>query len=446
MSRKRFTVPRGSKLVVSLSVSKPSISEVSEQEQKKSGVIKIDEEDDLYVFSDTNTIRFYDLGTRLRSVPSSAVFDGRRIRAWPNLIDDTVPADSKTSEYVEIALEVPATFILGQVGNTVYETAQITDSNWSTLNNILLGSLKPLAIGESPSDMVNPIAFSVANGSNRRIPNCAEIPASQAANCSTILTISPFLTEINPLQIHSANFTYRQNNDFLIGSSANNIATERWNPRNVTEGTTARKSDLLKARKGLFKTVSGPIRIVTNTRSSSAMRVPYHHGFDTSDEVKYKITSEPLYTASRVAYSFQGKDTRIYLRPRENGMSLVASGRIGTWVGRAVPFYPLRPNQASWSEPFVPNAYRCVIDRSAYSNMQLFVEGSYLSTIRVNIEVGGNFRGLALRQGSLAAIIVEGSKSFFIWANQDIRDFIGLVDESAGVDRSGTTVIVGTCT
>lgn len=446
--KSEFLFPRGRELKFGVSTDALDPNRQKVKPKPAPGVIKTDEEDELYVFRKGAAISFYDLGMRLRSVPTSTPFNGLRVYEWPNSSATQEPDDANSSEYVELAFEVDGTLIEhgGIVDPPWYHEVVITDEDWETLTAKLLGSRKPLAEDEEPSDVTDPLGFSVVNGGTRRLPHCAEIWSDQVYYQPILFHISgrDIAFTLNPDV-----FTEEDGieNPYLLRESKVEDAEERWNPNNITEGAAFH---LLIAPKGLFDGCSGDIKVDdTFPHYNVVPNIAHYHGFDTADTVKYKITNEPYYEADAVTYSFQGKDNRFYLRPRLMGMVLFsgtpAGGHLvtGDWVGRPMPIYP-RVHGFDESTNGIKGMYRCLTVRSLYSNHAGLVSpNSFVAAIHMNVDEFYNTAQdcLALRQGSLAGIIGQGNQTFYIWANQDIRDNQG---NDYGVIVSNA-VVLGTC-
>jgi len=115
------------------------------------------EDEDEYVFRG-GSIQFFDLGTRLRSVPPATTFDRLRVRTVGEL---SIPEqhDSWFNEYVEMALDIARDINDHEVsgGEAASHTVE------------LLGSL-------GGSDPMNPLDVSPANVSGRKLSHCMPLP------------------------------------------------------------------------------------------------------------------------------------------------------------------------------------------------------------------------------------------------------------------------------
>lgn len=414
--------------------------------QGRGGAFDVGEDDDVLVHRKPANISFYDLGTRLRSVPSGTTFNGTRVYEWPNTTAETEPAEGNTSEYVELALEVDGEMV--EHGSIIeppwWHEVVITDDDWATLTDMLLGSRKPLEEDEEPSDVVDPFGFSTANGSSRRLPHCAELWADNLFYQPVSFHVSgrDIAFTLNP-DVFTEEAGYEL--PYTLREAKPEDEDERWNQNNVAGGMAFNQ---LVAPKGFFEGSSGPVKIDNAfPHYQLTLNIHNYHGFDTADTVKYKVTNEPSYAAEAVTYSFKGKDNRFYLRPRVMGLLLFSGtptgGFIltGDWAGRAMPAYPRINNN---EEPNINSLYRCVVSRSQYSqHAELIGPNAFLAAIKLNVgeHFGTPTACLALRQGSLAGVIGQGSKLFYVWANQDIRDGNG---NDYGV-LVPNAVVLGTC-
>lgn len=347
----------------------------------------------MLVFRKKSVIAFYDLGTRLRSVPSDTVFDGQRIREYQSQ-ETTEPDDDRTSEYVEVRFEVQGIYTpAGAQG--VAGTLEITEAEHAYLNRALLGSLAPHIEGE-PDDVVNPLGFSTVNGSARTVANC------QIAHASTI-EVNGALPEFPA--------------DFVLREPKPEDANERWNPDNIaiTENEGAAQSQP-KFKKGFIDRIKGHgLTITSNLLGGDFLRGWQYFNFNTDDKVRFKITRQPDFSSDEIeAFVATGKEG-VYLRPtlgkaREDAdkwspyilRRAVDDVLIGKWAMRSQFAYPL--GLTAFFIACAEAGYPCDFLRSLYAHavdgLVFHYEGEIVNPLPV---------------GSLVAIITQAPAVFYVW-------------------------------
>lgn len=188
MSDKKFTVRSGARVRVELPAPVTADTATLDERQRGAGLLATDDDSARYVFRGRpGSVAFYDLGTRLRSVPGDTVFDGLRFREMVSG-DSAAPDDAggRVSEYIEIRAEAAGTYV--EPGESSYglPLMMLSDAEAALLERALLGRRSPdaaevLDVPGEPLDPVDPFGFTPVNGSGRSVGNCQELTAETFA-------------------------------------------------------------------------------------------------------------------------------------------------------------------------------------------------------------------------------------------------------------------------
>ncbi len=164
-----FKLPRGGTLDIDLRRKRrrrPAPRAPTEDEQ---GIIPLDDEGTRYVRRGAPSITFYDLGTRLRSVPPGTSFNGARFR--PAAATDTpAPDDAQDfyNEYVELEWEAEMAVASHPDRGGVMDSQDAPPlAVFQALDLALLGARAP-----DSTDPLDPLGRSPANGSGRTLTHC----------------------------------------------------------------------------------------------------------------------------------------------------------------------------------------------------------------------------------------------------------------------------------
>ena len=472
-TRKRFTVRRGDTVSLAIPVQtvtqKEAIAVETEQENKN--VLPYDELDDQYTFRKNVLVRFFDLGTRLRSVPS-APSDPLRQRSYPTA-DNATPNAGYYDEYIEVTLDNLlhgfASYQLDVPDPSAVWTgaAHITlaGSTWKLMDDMLLGRRTSNFITGDPLDTLDPTGSSIVNETStgdpshvpRKLPNCMPLYLSNDARTRGLVFVLPRSLTIGTDLIQIINNTL---DDVLAHwhsrVPSDNDANERWNLLNVSSGAAFMQ---LSHDRNLFINKSGRLLVIAGDN---------YFSFDTG-HAAYKVTATDQFTDAAAEFSFKGKDNRIYLRPLYTGYYLIdhpyalatsSLGNVGIpgdtvyhsvgatpplthffftdhafhVVGRTMPIYP-----ALVKEPSSILGRIAFDDSITYDVDEVFLDfakrnfwlsqanlssqaGSHPSPIIGTMPLHQDFPDLqmVLRHGSLVALVTQDDKVFYVWANQDL--------------------------
>lgn len=429
MNDSKKQVRRGSTLVMRIGdPDDPRTEGAAKAPSQGGGAFDDGADDELYAFRkkpEKTELNFYDLGTRLRSVPTAGtVFDGKRVREYQSQ-EDTAPASDRTSEYVEVRWEVRGVYDPGS------NTMTITPEEHERLNRILLGSLAP-SIPHQPDDVTDPTAFSTVNGSSRKVANCQQEMAGIVVVDGAQIVFD--ITERDP-----------QPEDAL----------ERWNPDNVVDvsfGGRSAQGQVTYSQDWSDALEGKPLRVVFNAGPDSPFFTTggEYANFDTDDLIRFKVTSAPSFAADEVSFQMAGNEG-VYLRPllgppaddplQFSAIRLGASYPgsdpfdLGIWVMRKFMRYPssagtlITDCQAATSPAFIDNYYACQYLRSLYSHLATFlaahpdgsVDSSY-DPLQITLPTPGPTIVNPLPAGSLVAIISREGAKFFVWRKTDLAD------------------------
>jgi len=262
----------------------------------------LDDEGARYIRRDELKINFYDLGTRLRSVPPTDPFTWRRIR--PNS-ETSLPARDDAqgyfNEYVEMELERAAVAVWPSEILPI-NAPPPTLADIMALDRILLGSRAPEA-----TDPLDPFGFSPANGSGRRLSHSMPLPYFRPAGAARYAGMV-VINGSEERYLHESESAYRR-----LGKSG---AQERWSPRNLEENPHYTYNVALN-QGALWPREKRITRLALRPQDTGIL--PRYIQFDTGDTANFKVTAEPSVTASAVLLKekpLSGGQVRVYLKPR----------------------------------------------------------------------------------------------------------------------------------
>lgn len=426
-----FRVNHGQKITIDISGGESGRDLATDARSSELRYIGGDDIDDpAYVFRKKLKLTFYDLGTRLRSVPPDTVFDELRVREF--LAQDlTAPQPDYLNEYVEIRLEVQGTFTpaVSEGG-----TLALSIAEWTRLDRALLGSRAPAIETEPEPDPLNPLGFTSANGSDRTLANCLAIYFNYIGS-AVHFWMAPSEDEMELVSrpdLGTVVYQYAVNPPAWFDSEAlieegkysareakPSDASERWNPNNLETG--AAQGQLVISPEAFEDKSGGHLMVIDDgtTRVAGSgvfylvaeppvfKTMPYH-GFHTGDTTNFKVTSQPEFASAEVEYRFKGKEA-VYLRPKIRAVRYDVDHSSGStphaaWATREFPVYP--------APSLIPEGPldAVIAHRSLYSNYETAPEGSSLAVVSMS--------GISLRAGSLVAII-QGARTFYVWRKTD---------------------------
>lgn len=358
--KKTLIVRRGARVEVGIAgdpeeTRRPSLPEG----ETPRGVAHVDDEDTpLLRRLKKGVLTFYDLGTRLRSVPPSTDFsDFGRTRPVepPPVADDEA---GHVNEYLEVEIDAPAEnlrvtyrppydeHVSDDYGlGTNHVQADIPDAVQFGYDEALLGALR-----EGSEDVVSPLDTFPANGSGRELPACAPVPyVATVFERADYHESDGYPTEAFDFTLYNGdntlrfpNTTFRESvedlrawandepadegDDVDVQAVFNGMdflknekwkerehedaeGVERWNPHNLTGGEAKRAAEHEQKGQG------GGLNLKVESRL-------IYEPFDTGDAENFKVTKEPSFEAEEVTLKLSGKPTRVFLRPQ-----LLAFGR-----------------------------------------------------------------------------------------------------------------------
>lgn len=366
--------------------------------------IGISDEEDRYVFRRRGELEFFDLGTRLRTVPTGFTYTGLELRDY-GATDSPDVDDALQNEYVEVRYEVAASSLVGLEPDGA-PAMSVTDHEFLQLRRMMLGSRAPSVDGE-PDDPVDPLGFSTANGSSRKIPNCMPLYFGTIGDS---FTLGSFAFHLFPIRINLVHLfdLFADGRAFVRESQSSDI-DERWCPDNIHSGAAFSQVKFTKAYQRSLK--GGHLRVED---IGSAGIASFYFSFDTQDTANVKITTEPDFSADAVIYKYRVGD-RVYLRPRLGGAKRVAVISsvvriIANWVTRRYPFtgtiIPAVDNVA-------PLPARNWVRRSLYSEYGAFPTATD-SHHSYNAASDPTLQD-ELLDGDLIAIIAGIKKEYYLW-------------------------------
>lgn len=362
--KKRFIVRPGARVEVGIAgdaeeTRRPSLPAA----ETPRGALAVDDEDEpLLRRLKKGALLFFDLGTRLRSVPASTDFEDFTRTREPEPPPEPDDEAGHFNEYLEIEVDGEALNLRALVRppypshlsddyglGTNHVNADAPESLQSDFDAACLGSLL-----EGSVDAVSPLDTFKANGSARELPACAPVPFVQTVTDAADYHESDgYPTEAFDFTLYNSektlkfpNTTFRESVEDLRAAANDDEADEdagvdtralfqgmdflknekwkerehedgeggeRWNPHNLTGGEAKRGAEhSQKGQGGRF-----------NLKLDSRL---IYEPFDTGDAENFKVTREPDFEAEEVPFGMTGKPSRVFLRPQ-----LLCFGRAEDW-------------------------------------------------------------------------------------------------------------------
>lgn len=295
MKNQRLKVRRGSTLNLRVgpdAVRDRAKADLDDTHRRRPAIT--DEDESSYVFR-RGAIQFFDLGTRLRSVPPSTTFDRLRVRTVGEL---SVPEqnDSWFNEYVEMALDIARDINDHDVsgGEAVSHTVEI------------LGSL-------GGSDPMNPLETSPANVTGRKLAHCMPLPYH-----SEWLWVDAVLYNDDSERRYvigvdgerpfvDSTFDGPPSSDGRWKKLAAAPDEENWNPLNDVSG-------------------DGELRASFRGKKLKVDSAAFYESFDTGDSSLFKWTRGSSFGSPEVVVpTLGGKLVRVFLAPRIQHLAVGSS-------------------------------------------------------------------------------------------------------------------------
>jgi hypothetical protein len=412
MSDETRRVRRGDTVTVRIAddSDQPTSGQQEEATATSRGMAPDDAGDDDVLAFKKKTITFYDLGTRLRSVPNPGTFDRLR-RLERSAPIETDPHDGYYNEYVELDLEK------GKNINSF---------------GLTLGEIAPI---EAELLRGDPLGHSAANGSGRTVPNAMQLPYESewlyldVTVGSKKVALSqpdkrPFLSEPPANPPRSSPKWKKKDVD---------LSEERWNPLNISAG--------LVGSPGSLKTGSGKLKVDC---------AAHYEALDT-DDARFKWTNDPSFAAAGVDAPSLSGNTRVFLRPRVQHTSfgyVIQSNTGGLATpGQAqvltrLPMYPLVgkliriPITVDGNRLIITRGFARAgsaslerstilpVDRTAEETSDLAIIGGssfirHTASFAYTGGMGFDFRSQPVIQGMLLGIVDTGNKTYYAWAASD---------------------------
>lgn len=364
--KKTFTVRRGGRVEIGIAgdseeTARPSLPD----EGRRPGAPHVDDEDDpLFRRLKKGALVFFDLGTRLRSVPASTDFEDFTRTRTPEPAPEPNDGAGHFNEYLEIEIDGEAENLRRLVRppylpsdaddyalGLQHVNADVPEAIHFEFDAACLGSLR-----EGSTDPVSPLEKFKANGSGRELPACAPVPYVETVedpadyhesddypteafdfilyseeetltfpNTTVRETVRDLRAwandepgeEDDEIDVHSVweSMTILDNSErWKEREHEDGEASERWSPHNLTGG---------EAKKGAEHSQKGQGGRFSLKLDSRLIYEP----FDTGDAENFKVTREPDFESEEAAFAFlSGRPTRVFLRP-----SLLCFGRSETW-------------------------------------------------------------------------------------------------------------------
>jgi hypothetical protein len=253
-----------------------------EEDVSGSGLLPTGYEEDIAYPRASPEVRLYDIGVRLRSVAAQSP---------PNfmlpLTSTEVPerVDGYVNEYVELDVsrelraEIDTT---GDRNEFTFQNSQLTDlSAWNELKDGLLAGL-------ASDNPFNPLGYTPANGSGRRLPNVLQLPYR-----ADFFRISAVVGS------RSVNATEKAAGAESWIFAGGDRPGEAWNSGNIEDGT-------------VFKEGKGRAKGVSRISALTVTAWGYYEGFSTTHNTK--VTALPSYDSPAVEFSAR-LPLRIFLTP-----------------------------------------------------------------------------------------------------------------------------------
>ena len=277
------------------------------QEEPPRSIVPTDDEPSRYLHRAGLEITFYDLGTRLRSVPAT---DFSELRFRPK-DETTAPQrnDNFYNEYVEMEWEAEAVSETLSDDSSLYLSDFVRETDFRALEKRILGQR-----ASSSTDALDPFGTTSANVTGRQLANCMPL----AYDCGGALVdlvlrrdgadekrylIGQHLSRGFLTTVGTPQDTVQASEEWDARRSKELDATERWNPHNLSSGV-AHATGVLKPK----DSGGGQLKI------EAAL---VYEPFATDDPVTYKITRQPSYTAEEVSFPGLSRGrVRVFLKPQ----------------------------------------------------------------------------------------------------------------------------------
>lgn len=322
--RKTISVPSGGKVTIEVgSAPRKKRKRQAPETEGQGGIASGSASEDEVIRRKKPTISFYDLGTRLRSVPAPGT-DPTRVML-PTETTAPIRNDAYFNEYVEILIDGEAIWF-------EHVAAEVSDETILSFDALLLGSLR-----EESADTVSPLDTFPANVTGRILSACMPLPFAQYHWLyGQYVGGQPHAT----LDFERGLQTYHLWKE-AIGEPVSSQwkerntshSPEKWNAINIAARTARHEGELQ------IKASSPNIRF-TNTGLHYASS---YEAFDTTDLTNFKITSAPYYESGEVALAVS-PNARIFIRPKIYAFDWIQVVNFaflgGTWWAGRMPVYP----------------------------------------------------------------------------------------------------------
>jgi hypothetical protein len=406
MTDRSFKAKRGERVTVAVSGGEGA--GLPPSGEPTPGVLHTDTEDDVYVRRQKPIITFYDLGTRLRSVPP-ITFTRARVRPY-GATEKPVRNDDYFNEYVEIEYELP---------RSVNQYALYTPTEIARLVASLLGSRSP-----GSSDTLDPLGDSEANVTGRKLHNCQPLPYS-AGRYHTVVAVNDDEYRLNDGTEGDTQSIWpvEEVTEWKMREPVESDAGEKWNPHNLAFSNVAHRTATLKPKSARVTSLRNLYRF--SEAIFSEMWGMYER-FDTTDNENFRITSEPSFAADEVPVSFNTRDSiRVYLVPRM-ALHRFISGNGGTydptpfrWHSRLMVYPDVLYSASDPLQLEVAARAMCFIQRSplAASAFQAYTPGPEITPfypVPIFYLAQDQYSPISL-PGMLSAVIAQGSSIWYIW-------------------------------
>ena len=423
--------------------------------EQRPGLVGGDESESRYVFRASGGVTLYDLGLRLRSRPGPLVTGYELERAYrPNGETGTVARrDDYWNEYVPVETEALSQMVAVHDRDTPVVRADVSDM--ALMEQRMLGL----------DGGLDPFGESEANVTGRKVPNSAPLPYRYPSGLAR-LSLDDDSYDVG----HNAATEVDSEPHWRRRKPAERDATERWNPYNAESGVAYEEGRLSVRGGGELSRVA--FRPVPFVGLSGARDLPVYHYFDTGRPDFYKVTSEPDYESPAVEFrAVKSKPLRVYLAPVIYSYTVIplvtssAGHNYGVFVwpdifglhladddwaflqfGGRIPTYPHWPDggptsrlygqyiartSAVWTTPFssfYPSVLAAFEDALLRGTGESLASGAVIDTVGINVgwidQLSFSIRSVYGRffyplVGRLAAVIAQGKKRWYVWANSE---------------------------
>jgi hypothetical protein len=296
MSNRTIKTKRGDAVGIFVKGSQREESQRVSREAERKRFVGGDFEEDLYVRRG-GVIRFFDLGTRLRSVPPATTFDRMRIRSVGEV---SVPEqhDGWFNEYVEMALD-----LVHDINHHEVTTAEAVSHTVE-----IMGSL-------GGGDPMDPLETSPANMSGRELAHCMPLPYHAEWLWADAVLYNDSVEKRYVIGVDGERPFVNSTFDGPLSSEGKwkkleaAPEEENWNPLNDITG-------------------DGELRAPFSGKKIKIDSAAFYESFDSGDASLYKWTSGSSFGSPEVTVpSLSGKLIRVFLVPRIShfgvGMSTV---------------------------------------------------------------------------------------------------------------------------